>query len=144
MKYIVRENTMVNIINEYLIKQFPSFDDVYYDWANFNCGMGVCCDMYAIGFTLPEDNYDDYLFKLVDSVNYKDSGNYKNYPDDLPEPCYNQPDINNPEFDRFVISETMFEPFEMFFGHPKNWGEQLLVVLNNTFNINAKSISFIY
>ena len=48
--------------------EFKGFDDIYYDWADFNCGMGVCCDMYAIGFVLPGREYDDYLFKLVDGV----------------------------------------------------------------------------
>jgi hypothetical protein len=28
---------------------FDGFDDIYYDWAQYNCGMGVCCDPYAVG-----------------------------------------------------------------------------------------------
>jgi len=140
MKYIITENRMVNIIKNYLIMTFPSFEDVYDDWANFNCGMGVCCDIYAIGFTLPENDFDDYLFKLVDSANYNDSGGYKNYPDELPEPCYEHPDVRDPRFDEYVISETMCEPFENFFGSMENWGEALLKILNHKFRTDAKSI----
>jgi hypothetical protein len=144
MKYIITESRMVNIIKDYLIMEFPSFEKTYYNWADFNCGMGVCCDMYAIGFTLPEDNYDDYLFKLVDSVNYKDSGNYKNYPDELPEPCYESPNIHEERFDEYIITERMCEPFENFFGSMENWGEALLNILNHKFKTNVKIISSDY
>ena len=38
---------------------FDGFDNADYDWANYMCGMGECCDPYAIGFTLPESDYDE-------------------------------------------------------------------------------------
>ena len=30
---------------------FDGFDDIYYDWANYMCGMGECCDPICNGFS---------------------------------------------------------------------------------------------
>ena len=135
---------MVSIIKDYLLMVFPSFNFMHYDWADFNCGMGVCCDMYAIGFTLPEDNYDDYLFKLVDSNNYNATGYYKNYPDELPEPCYEQPNILEKRFDQYIITERMCEEFDDAFGDMEVWENALLSILNHKFNTKVKKINSEY
>ena len=50
MKYTIGEDRMSEIIHRILNMEFPGFEDIYYDWADFNCGMGVCCDPYAVGF----------------------------------------------------------------------------------------------
>ena len=145
MKFIITESRMVTIIKDFLLTEFPSFNFIYYDWANFNCGMGECCDMYAVGFVLPEKNYDDYLFKLVESDKYHASGYYdsENY-SDLPEPCKEQPNIHEKRFDRYIISEEFCETFENFFGSFDNWGHMLLNILNHKFNTKVKKISSEY
>ena len=51
MKYTIGENRMTDILHKVLTLEFEGFDDIYYNWADFNCGWGVCCDIYAIGFT---------------------------------------------------------------------------------------------
>jgi hypothetical protein len=145
MKYIITENRIVNIIKNYLIMTFPSFEDVYDDWANFNCGMGVCCDQYAIGFVLPESEYDDYLFKLVNSKLYDDDGDYpEDLRDDLPEPCYNSPDIHDQEFDTIIISEDMYERLNDLFNDINVWGDSLLYVINKVFNTKARTVLYPY
>jgi len=144
MKYIITENKMCSIMEKMLNDEFEGFSDIYYTWANFNCGMGECCDMYAVGFVLPKTNYDDYLFILVDSENYRPFGEYKDYPEDLPEPCYEQPDINDPKFDTILISEGMYEEMENYFSFFDDWENELLRVLNRTFHMNVKNIRLEY
>ena len=78
MEVIISESKLTKVIYTYLTMSLEGFDNCSYDWANFNCGMGVCCDPYAIGFVLPESEYDDYLFKLVNGELY-DAARWGNY-----------------------------------------------------------------
>ena len=120
---------------------FDGFDDIYYDWANYMCGMGECCDPYAIGFTLPDSNYDDYIFKLVDGEMYDNNGDYpKEFRDELPEPCYQQPDIKDPRFDTIVFYWGYAEEIEDYMGHESNWKSDLLKIINNQFGCKAERI----
>jgi len=145
MKYIITENKMSSLMEKFLNEKFEGFSDMYYTWANFNCGMGECCDMYAVGFVLPKRNYDDYLFKLVDIVNYDSFGEYEDYPeDDLPEPCHEEPDINDPRFDAILIGEEMYDEMENYFSFFDDWENELLRVLNRMFHINVENIGTEY
>ena len=90
MDVSITEKKLSEVIHNYLNKNIKGFDNCDYDWADFGCGMGVCCDPYAIGFVLPDSNYDDYLFKLVDGRFYDDDGNYpEELKGELPEVCQN-------------------------------------------------------
>ena len=123
---------------------FDGFDDIYYDWANYGCGMGVCCDPFAIGFTLPNKDYDDYIFKLVDGEMYNNNGDYpKELSDDLPEPCYQQPDIKDPRFDTIVFYWGYAEEIEDYMGPERNWKLDLLKIINKQFGCDAKRIVII-
>lgn len=123
---------------------FDGFDDIYYDWAEYNCGMGVCCDPYAVGFVLPKNDYDDYLFKLVDSKNYNDYGDYpKELRDDLPEVCYESPDVRNPNFNTIIFYRIFSEDIENYLGSESNWALVLLKLINEKFGCNATNIMFI-
>ena len=120
---------------------FEGFDDIYYDWANYNCGMGVCCDPYAIGFVLPKNDYDDYLFKLVDDSKYDDDGDYpKHLRDELPEVCYEMPDIKDPNFNTIVFYGNYAEDIENYLGNEVNWSIYLMDLINEKFGCNAKRI----
>ena len=136
---------MMPILHKLLNTVFNGFDDIYYDWANYNCGMGICCDPYAIGFTLPKSHHDDYLFKLVDDENWEPNGD--NYPselrDELPEVCYEQPDIKTPDFDLIIFYEVFAEEIENFLGPQDNWSFDLIDLINEMFGCNAKRIIFI-
>ena len=145
MKIIISETKLTKVLHTYLTMSFEGFEDCTYDWANFNCGMGVCCDQYAIGFVLPKSDYDDYLFKLADSKNYDEDGDYpEDLKSDLPEPCYNPPNINDPSFDTIVISSELYERVYDLFGDIDIWRESLLSVINKVFNINAHSLLYQY
>ena len=144
MKIIITENKLNTVFINFLYNEFPGFSDLYYSWANFNCGMGECCDMYAVGFVLPDAHYDDYLFKLVDSDNYEEYGDYVDYPEDLPEPCYEQPNINDTRFDTIVLGEDITELFLNWFGDTGLWRKELLNIINKQFDINVKSIETYY
>ena len=123
---------------------FDGFDNADYDWANYMCGMGECCDPYAIGFTLPDSDYDDYIFKLVDGEMYDDDGDYpKEFQDELPEPCYQQPDLKDPRFDTIVFYGHYGEEIEDYMGHPHNWKSDLLKIINKQFGCEAKRIVII-
>ena len=124
---------------------FDGFDHTYYDWANYNCGMGECCDPYAIGFVLPNSEYyDDYIFKLVDGDNYDDDADYpKEFRDELPEPCYQQPDLKNPRFDTIVFYGYYAEQIENYLGSEDNWKLGLLESINKIFGCDAKRIIII-
>jgi hypothetical protein len=123
---------------------FDGFDNADYDWANYMCGMGECCDPYAIGFTLPDSDYDDYIFKLVDGEMYDDDGDYpKEFRDELPEPCYQQPNIKDPKFDTIVFYGLYAEEIEDYMGHPHNWNLDLLKIINKQFGCDAKRIIII-
>jgi hypothetical protein len=145
MKVIITENKMSLALRKILNILFDGFDDIHYDWANYNCGMGECCDPYAIGFTLPKSHYDDYLFKLVDNDNWEPNGD--NYPDEvrseLPEVCYEQPDIKNPDFGTIVFYEENTEGIMNFLGPQENWEFTLLDLINEMFGCNATRIIFI-
>jgi hypothetical protein len=145
IRRILREETnMKPILSNMLNMLFDGFDDIYYDWAQYNCGMGVCCDPYAIGFVLPKNNYDDYLFKLVDGNNYSTKGNYPKYlRDELPEVCYEMPDVKNPNFNFIIFYEEFAEEIEDYLGPKSNWKMELLKLINKKFGCEATNIRFI-
>jgi hypothetical protein len=103
--------------------------------------MGVCCDPYAIGFVLPDREYDDYLFKLVDSQFYDDSGDYpEELKGDLPEVCQSPPNIEYDEFDTIIIYEELYETIRKVFGPIDIWRDSLLKVLNDVYGFNARTL----
>jgi hypothetical protein len=145
MKYIITESKMNEILNRVLNIAFEGFDDVYYDWANYGCGMGECCDPYAIGFVLPKSHYDDYLFKYVDGKHYDDMGDYpRHLREELPEPCHESPDLKDPRFDTIVFYEEFVEKIEGLLGSGViSYEKELLNFFNKKFRLNATSIYFI-
>jgi hypothetical protein len=138
------ERNKKTVINNLLNMLFDGFDDIYYDWAEYNCGMGVCCDPYAIGFVLPQNDYNDYLFKLVDSDNYDDDGDYPEHlGDELPEVCYERPDLKNPNFNFIVCYEVFVEEIKDYLGDEDNWKMELLDLINKKFGCKATDIIFL-
>ena len=95
-------------------------------------------------WTAIQKGYDDYLFILVDSEYYRPFGEYEDYPDELPEPCYENPDIKDPKFDTILISEEMYEEMENYFSFFDDWENELLRVLNRTFHMDVKNIKLEY
>ena len=145
MEVIISESKLTKVLHKYLNMSFEGFDNCYHDWAEFNCGMGVCCDPYAIGFNLPDSEYNEYLFKLVDGNNYDDDGDYPSeLSDDLPEVCENRPDVSNRKFDTIVIDEDMYERLNDLFNDIDVWKEPLLSIINKTFNTNAHRVWYRY
>ena len=142
IRKVLREETNFKpALHNLLNLLFEGFDDIYYDWANYNCGMGVCCDPYAIGFVLPKNDYDDYLFKLVDDSKYDDEGDYpKHLRDELPEVCYEMPDIKDPNFNTIVFYGNYAEDIENYLGNEVNWSIYLMDLINEKFGCNAKRI----
>jgi hypothetical protein len=145
IRRILREETKIKpILNNMLNMLFDGFDDIYYDWAQYNCGMGVCCDPYAVGFVLPKNDYDDYLFKLVDGNNYKTNSNYpKHLSDELPEVCYEMPDVKNLNFNFIIFYEEFAEEIEDYLGPKSNWKFELLDLINEKFGCEATNIMFL-
>jgi len=139
IRKVLREETSLKpTLSKLLNMLFDGFDDMYYDWAEFNCGMGVCCDPYAIGFVLPKNEYNDYLFKLVDGDKYDALGEYpKEITNELPEPCYEFPDIKDPRFDTIVFYEVFAEEIENYMGEQNIWKESLLNLINDKFGCSA-------
>jgi hypothetical protein len=145
MEVIISESKLTKVLHTYLTMSFEGFDDCYHDWAEYNCGMGVCCDPYAIGFNLPDSEYNEYLFKLVDGNNYDDDGDYPSeLSDDLPEVCEDRPDVSNSGFESILISEEMYERINDLFNDINIWRKPLLSIINKTFNTNARSLFYIY
>jgi hypothetical protein len=143
MKAIITESKLVKFIHTYLNSSFEGFDECDYNWAEFNCGMGICCDPYAVGFVLPGRGHDDYLFKLVDDENYDDDGDYpESIKAELPEPCYNPPNINDEEFDTIMLSEDMYETLDRLGLDMDVWKDPLLTIINKTFNINVRNLLY--
>ena len=143
MNVTIAESKFIKVLHTYLSMSFKGFDDCYHDWADFNCGMGICCDPYAIGFILPTVRHDNYLFKFVDSKHYNDNGKYPaNISGDLPKPCYESPDLKEERFDVIVISEDMYERLNDLFNDINVWRKPLLSLLNNEFYINAKDLIY--
>lgn len=144
MKYIITESKMNSILHRILNMEFPGFDDIYYNWSNYNCGMGECCDPYAIGFVLPKDDYNNYLFQYVDGENYNPHGDYpKELSEDLPEPCHEYPDVKDPRFNVIIFYQDFADQIENYLNSSDNWGEDLLHLLNKQFGLNAQRILFI-
>jgi hypothetical protein len=145
IKKVLREETSIRpALNDLINMLFDGFDDVHYDWGNYMCGMGECCDPYAIGFTLPNRDYDDYIFKLVDGDNYDDDADYpKHFRDELPEVCYEMPDVRNPNFNYIVFYEVFAEEIEEYLGPKRNWKYDLLNLINEKFHSKATEIIFI-
>lgn len=145
MEVIISESKLTKVLHTYLTMSFEGFDDCYHDWAEFGCGMGVCCDPYAIGFVLPQNEYNEYLFKLVDGNNYDDDGDYPSeLSDELPEVCKDRPDLSDSGFETILISEDMYERITDLFGNISIWRNSLLSLINNTFGTNARSLMYIY
>ena len=145
MEVIISESKLTKVLHKYLNMSFEGFDECIYDWAEFGCGMGVCCDPYAIGFALPQNEYNDYLFKLVDGNNYDGDGDYPSeLSDELPEVCEDRPDLSDSGFETILISEDMYERITDLFGNISIWRSSLLSLINNTFGTNARSLMYIY
>ena len=143
MKFIINENRMEIILDESLNSLFPGFNNIEnFGWANYGCGMGECCDPYAVGFVFPDRHYDDYFFKLVKSKYYHPYGSYPELDGDLPEDCYEEPDINDEEFDMVVLYEEFGDEFKMVFGDNEKMEIALLGYLNKKFNFNASKLIF--
>jgi hypothetical protein len=141
MKLIIPDNKLQSILLKLLKSEYKGYDDIYYSWANYNCGMGECCDPYSIGFVLPEDNYDNYFFNLVDGENYDPNGRYPDeLSDELPEVCYEQPNITNPDFNVVIFYEERMEFITDFLGSSRIWENQLLDLVNKQFGFNASEI----
>jgi hypothetical protein len=141
MKLIIPDNKLQSILLKLLKSEYKGYDDIYYSWANYNCGMGECCDPYSIGFVLPEDNYDNYFFNLVDGENYDPNGRYPDeLSDELPEVCYEQPNITNPDFNVVIFYEERMEFITDFLGSSNIWEYQLLDLVNKKFGFNANKI----
>jgi len=131
MDVTITEKRLTEVLHKYLNTTIKGFDKCGYDWAEFGCGMGVCCDPYAIGFVLPDKNYDDYLFKLVDGEFYDDRGNYpEELSGDLPEVCQNPPNIEYGEY----------ETIKKVFGNIDIWRNSLLHLLNEIYGFNARTL----
>lgn len=145
MKINITESKLTNVLNNYIKTLYPEFDNMDYTWASFNCGMGECCDMYAVGFYLPSYSLDFSIIKLVDSENYDDDGDYpEELQGELPEPCYEYPDITESRFDTILINEELGEKLVNFFGETKLWGDSFLKLFNQTYGTNANSIIAYY
>ena len=141
MKVTITESRLTKVIHNYLDLSFEGFDNCYYDWAEFNCGMGVCCDPYAVGFVLPDSEYNDYLFKLVDGTYYDDDGDYPSeLKGDLPEVCYNSPDITESRFDTLWLGEELTDRLIDMFGGFDVWGDSFLNMFNQKYNTNVTQI----
>jgi hypothetical protein len=144
MKLIITESRIEQIIQKSLSIIFDGFEDTTWSWADFNCGWGVCCDIYAVGFVLPNNDHDDYIFKLVDGENYDNNGDYpEELKGELPEECYNQPDLYDPRFDTIIFYEVYAERLEDFLGPLYKVETPLLNTLNEMFGMDAKKIIFI-
>jgi hypothetical protein len=145
MKVRITEKRLSEVLYKYLNVTIKGFDKCNYDWAEFYCGMGVCCDPYAIQFVLDENSYDDYLFKLVDGEFYDDDGDYPSeLKGDLPEVCQSPPNIENDKFDTIILNEEMFKIITKMFGNFNIWRDSLLTILNNTYGLNAKTLLYIF
>ena len=142
MKVTITETKLTKVIHKYINVSFEGFDNCHYDWAEFSCGLGVCCDPYAVGFVLPGSEYNDYLFKLVNSEYYDDDGVYSSELD-LFELCYNSPDINNKEFDTILLSDEMYKRLKIVGFGDMVWKDSLLTIINEVFNTNAQSILYL-
>ena len=141
MDVTITEKRLSEVLHKYLSKTIKGFDKCDYDWAEYNCGMGVCCDPYAVGFVLPDREYDDYLFKLVDGEFYDDDGDYpSNVSEELPEVCESSPNIEYGEFDTIIINEELYETIRKVFGNINIWRNSLLHLLNNIYGFNARTL----
>lgn len=141
MEYIIDEFKLTKVISKYLNLSFNGFENMDYNWADFNCGWGVCCDIYAVGFTLPDSEHDDYLFKLVDGENYNNNGDYpEELKGELPEPCYDLPDITEPRFDTIWMEEELIDRLIDMFGSIDVWGKSFLNMFNQKYGTNATQI----
>jgi len=141
MDVTITEKRLSEVLYKYLNTTINGFDKCDYDWAEFNCGMGVCCDPYAVGFVLPDREYDDYLFKLVDGEFYDDDGDYpSNVSEELPEVCESSPNIEYGEFDTIIINEELYETIRKVFGNINIWRNSLLHLLNNIYGFNARTL----
>jgi hypothetical protein len=141
MEYIIDESKLTNVILKYLNQTLDGFEDMDYNWADFNCGWGVCCDIYAIGFVLPDREHDDYLFKLVDGENYNDNGDYpEELMGSLPEPCYDLPNITESRFDTLWLGEELIDELVDMFGGMDVWGKSFLNLVNQKYGTTANNI----
>jgi hypothetical protein len=146
MDVTITEKRLTEVLHKYLSKTIKGFDKCDYDWAEFGCGMGVCCDPYAIGFILPKHvgNYlesDNYLFKLVDGEFYDDDGDYpEKLRGELPEVCEHSPTIEYNEFDTIIIKEKLYSNIRKVFGNINIWRNSLLHLLNEVYGFNARTL----
>ena len=141
MDVTITEKRLSEVLHKYLKSNLRGFDECDYDWANYNCGLGECCDPYAIGFVLPDKNYDDYLFKLVNGEYYDDGGDYpESMTYELPEVCNENPILGYGEYETVIIYEELYETISKVFGNINIWRNSLLHLLNDVYGFNARTL----
>ena len=146
MDVTITEERLSEVLHKYLNTRIKGFDRCDYDWAEYNCGMGVCCDPYAIGFVLPKRDgnsleSDNHLFKLVDGYFYDEWGDYpKSMSEELPEVCKNPPNIEHSEYDTIIINEELYSTIRKFFGNINIWRNSLMILLNRVDGFNATTL----
>ena len=79
-----------------------------------------------------------------DDYNYDDDGDYPEHlGDELPEVCYERPDLKNPNFNFIVCYEVFVEEIKDYLGDEDNWKMELLDLINKKFGCKATDIIFL-
>jgi hypothetical protein len=64
--------------------------------------------------------------------------------DDLPEDCYNFPNIENPKFDSIVMYEDLYRKLNTYFGDMSVWRESFIFLFNEIYKTKVTDIIPIY
>jgi len=141
VRRVISESHLSILIEKIVKIEFEGIDGIWYDWSNYNCGMGECCDPYSVSFHLEGSEYFEIFFKLVDGGKYDDDGDYpKELSEELPVECEEYPDINNPRFDTIIVYDEVAEVINKYFDSSDVWKNEFLSFINRMFNLEVKNI----
>lgn len=139
MKFTISENKFKEVFKTW-IKKNTDFENLFFDWGFYNCGMGTCCDENYL--SLCDQSYQgDWggVEFMVCNKQYFFTKRNREY-EELPEICMDDPDEHKKEFPILIIqNEDLLETMIEFFGDDI-WRPILIELINESFGTAVTEI----
>ena len=138
MNFEIRHNKLKSVINEFLKKEID-FDNLYFDWGYYNCGMGICCDIDYLALndeTHIHGNWEGTHFKICKNRHLsRDKYNYE----DMPDICGEPPEDYKEEYPILIVENEDLEE-ELYGLFNDSWKPILVELINDKYGTKLRTL----